>query len=97
MDEAAKIIGQELLAEASDNDPFLGSNLKTSASGLSIVDSVEYVDRILGTKGSFNFVAAEESRKGDTKIKPVADQQVALDWKGDPMKINPKDKFPRFL
>ena len=41
---------------------------------------------------------SEELPSGLTIIDDAASAEVVLDWKGDPMKINPKDKLPfKFL
>ena len=93
MDEAAEIIGQVAMQPGSGSTDDFASNLKTSASGLSIVDNLEDVDRILGTGSSDVNVPSEESTVN--KPKPGT-SKFPLDWKGEPMKINPGDKFPRF-
>ena len=93
-DEAADIIGQVAMQTGSSEANDFASNLKTSASGLSIVDNLEDVDRILGIGSSDANVPSPEDSTVN-KPKPGT-SKFPLDWKGEPMKINPGDKFPRF-
>mmetsp|Transcript_19768 Transcript_19768/g.54909 ORF Transcript_19768/g.54909 Transcript_19768/m.54909 type:complete len:273 (-) Transcript_19768:41-859(-) len=80
--------GDGVDSSSSRGGPRMPDGLRTTDSGLSVVESLSDADEVLGWAPE----PPPPSRRGTSKS---GGSQVQLDWKGEPMEINPGDKIPR--